>query len=114
MQIVPKFLRGKFAKLFEVFLDNERYFLALSYLKMANRLDPENALVLNRVGSVYAVLGNFITTERYFKKALNIDPSEIMIMQNLGLLYFDNGKYQRAIFYFQKFLKKSLTLPRSF
>jgi tetratricopeptide (TPR) repeat protein len=94
------------------FLDNKEYPLALSYLKMANHLDPDNATVLNGIGSVYATIGNFIMAERYFKKALNIEPAGTMIHQNLGQLYFDNKKYHPAIFYFQKLLKEKPNTPQ--
>ena len=96
------------------FLDNKEYSLALSYLKMADRLDPDNASVLNGFGSFYATIGNFITAEHYFKKALNIAPSEVMITQNLGQLYLDNREYRQAIFYFKKLLKIKPDSPRTF
>ncbi len=98
----------------QFFLESKEYSLALSYLNMANHLDPDNASVLNGFGSFYATIGNFITAEQYFKKALNIAPSEIMITQNLGQLYFDNAKYQPAIFYFEKFLREKPNTPQVF
>jgi tetratricopeptide (TPR) repeat protein len=94
------------------FLDNKKQFLALSYLKMADHLDPDNALVLNGFGSVYATLGNVLTAEGYFKKALDIDPDEITIVQNLGQLYLDIKNYQQSILYYQKYLAKNKKNPQ--
>jgi type IV pilus assembly protein PilF len=78
-------------------LINKNYPAALRELLNAERLDPNNPIILNNLGLAYSVREKFIEAEKKYIKALSIDNKYTDARNNLGRLYIDIGLYDKAI-----------------
>jgi len=67
---------------------------ASDYLKKADKLSPNNAMVSNNMGVLYAMQDNFTEAEKYLKKAnkMGIDNN-----YNLGVIDITKGEYSQAM-----------------
>ena len=71
----------------------ENYDRALAYAQKANDLAPNNGIVMNNLGVVYAKLEDFTKADEYFKRAQELGENE---NYNLGVLTIPKGDYQKA------------------
>ena len=70
-----------------------KYDKALDYLEKANSLAPNNGIVTNNLGVVYAKMKDLKKAEVYFNKAKQLGENE---NYNLGVLMIPKGDYQKA------------------
>ncbi|MFH1296231.1 MAG: tetratricopeptide repeat protein [Bacteroidota bacterium] len=70
-----------------------KYNRALDYLENANSLAPNNGIVTNNLGVVYAKMKDYKKAETYFNKAKQLGENE---NYNLGVLMIPKGDYQKA------------------
>ncbi len=78
---------------------------ALSVLKDAERLAPDDPAVYNQEGVVYQAMGRRDKAIAAFKKALAKNPGEPTVLYNLAMVYLASGKLDEAIAAFEKAVK---------
>lgn len=71
---------------------------AISSMKTAISLDPDNANALNYLGYTYADLGQELDeAERLIRKALKFKPNDGYITDSLGWVFYQRGDYDKAL-----------------
>lgn len=83
---------------------------ALTNLIQADKLSPNNPVILNALGAFYLEHGKYTTASEYSSKALRINPQYTEARNNLGRIYIAQGHYDKAIVEVRKALK-DLTYP---
>lgn len=73
---------------------NGNFSNALTYLEKANTLSPNNALILNNMGVVYAKQGDWTKAKQNFTSAQGLGASE---NYNLGVAAIQFGEYDKAL-----------------
>lgn len=84
------------------------FFSAIENYEKYLKRDPENSLILNRIGYLYGKLNESIYIDdqiEYFLRALRINPDETLTIRNLALAYQKAGKSEESVIYFQKLFK---------
>jgi tetratricopeptide (TPR) repeat protein len=76
--------------------DERRYEEAVTALREALRLDPDNVEALYYTGLVNIALGRFAEASQALERARGRDPRDQAIQFQLGALYFGLGKYDQA------------------
>jgi tetratricopeptide (TPR) repeat protein len=59
--------------------------------------DRQNPLLLNAIGSTYALKNDSEQARKYFLQCLNVDPQFIPARKNLAISYFTSGEYTLAV-----------------
>src|SRR5690606_9847654 len=72
------------------------YLEALEQYEAARALDPDNVVVLSKIGVVLAALGRFDEAERELKRAQRLDPNRADVHATIGILHFKRGLYAAA------------------
>jgi len=70
---------------------------ALTSLKEAVQLDPNNANFHNVLGIIYLEIRQPVDAEAEFRKAVELDPGYGEAVHNLGLSFAEQGRYEDAI-----------------
>ena len=73
-----------------------KFNFALDNLIKADKVDPNNADILNLLGFSYRKTGDFIMAEIYYKQGLEINPTHKGINEYLGELYVQTGRSDLA------------------
>ena len=79
-----------------------RFDEAISAFKKDLQNDPKNATLLNLIGAVYSLKGNFEQANVYLIKSLQSDPGFEPARRNLAISYFNLGHYDLATTEFEK------------
>lgn len=87
------------------YLEQKNYPEALINLIEANKLSPNNPIILNSLGLLYLAREKNNTAEDYIKKAIALAPQYTDARTNLGRVYLAQGRYNSAILETQKALK---------
>jgi tetratricopeptide (TPR) repeat protein len=66
--------------------------------------DPNNGVLLNKIGMAYQQLGDAPRAERFYKRASRADKHFSSALNNLGTLEYAKGNYGKAIKYYKKAL----------
>lgn len=82
---------------------------AISDLKSAEELSPNDSTIKYNLGCLYIEKENYFRAAKKFEQAVGIDPYFKDAFVNLGYSLFHLGKYKAAIFY----LKKAASLDDS-
>jgi tetratricopeptide (TPR) repeat protein len=69
---------------------------AALYLEKADKLDPGDAYIKNKLGIIYRKLRRFEASEAAFKKAIILVPDDAHVYFNSGRLYLDLKKWAEA------------------
>ncbi|HXQ26414.1 MAG TPA: tetratricopeptide repeat protein [Candidatus Acidoferrales bacterium] len=64
--------------------------------------DPKNAVLLNKTGLAYQLIGDPDQAERFYKKAMRADKTSWSAINNLGTVEYARERYGKAIKYFKK------------
>lgn len=75
---------------------------AKAYFEKAYRLAPQDASVLQNLGSVNVALRDYAGAFRFFRAALEVNPRDEVIYNNLAALHLNLQQYDRAIRHAQK------------
>jgi tetratricopeptide (TPR) repeat protein len=70
--------------------------LGLPSARTAYRLDPDDARVLDVIGTVFLSLGDAATAERFLQRALNQEPEFAAANLHLGQMFLIRGETQKA------------------
>jgi tetratricopeptide (TPR) repeat protein len=71
--------------------------VAISFQQYALRLDPENAILWQNLGTIQRTTGALGPAATSFKKAITINPISALAHYNLGAVYDAQGSYDDAI-----------------
>lgn len=89
-------LETKFNKILyksSVYHEEEKYDQELDALLLAQKLKPDNASVLIKLGRVHRILGDNLKALEFYNKAKAIDPRDPTIYMNMGAVYTLKGDY---------------------
>lgn len=78
-------------------LQNNKPDEALTNLKKADELSPNNAFVLNNMGVAYKMKKQYMDAEEKYRSAKSKNNKDVNPDYNLGVLYTRVGKYDNAI-----------------
>src|SRR5579863_6332769 len=81
------------------------YVLAVAYYRKAVHADPENAMLLNKLGISELKLGDRGPARKHFSQAVKYDPRNVSALNNLGAVSFLNKKFKPAVRYFKQALE---------
>jgi len=70
-------------------------------------VDPRNVALLDAMGAVYSLKGEFVTAEGFFVKSLQVDPGFIPARKNLAMTHFNLDKLDVAASEFQELARAS-------
>jgi len=77
-------------------IDGERYDRAISELRKAAKLRPENADIQNYLGFAYRKSGKLEASGEYYAKALELDPNHKGALEYQGELFLMTGAPEKA------------------
>ena len=75
---------------------------AITTLRNGLTADPQSAVLLNMIGAIYSLKGDFEQAENYLLKCLQTDPAFVPARKNLAISYFNSGKYNLAATEFER------------
>jgi tetratricopeptide (TPR) repeat protein len=83
---------------------NVRLEEALTLIKKALTLDPQNGAYLDSLGWTYFRLGNYDLAEENLRKAADKTPNDATIQDHLGELYSKTGRLKLAAAHWERAL----------
>jgi tetratricopeptide (TPR) repeat protein len=73
-------------------IENKRYEESLDLLLQAEKIKPNDNIILNNIGNLYSYLGNFSLALEYLEKSIQIDSNYLPAFINLGAALNHLGK----------------------
>lgn len=73
-------------------IDNKKYEEALDLLLRAEKIKPNDNVILNNIGNLYSYLGNFSLAFEYLEKSIQIDSNYLPAFLNFGAVLNHLGK----------------------
>ncbi|HEU5402099.1 MAG TPA: tetratricopeptide repeat protein [Terriglobales bacterium] len=89
--------------------EQKNYLDAIDYYEAALKKDPNPAIVQNKIGMTYLLMGNMKKAEKSLKKSIKADKTYADAYNNLGVVYYWRKKYRPA----EKNYKKAIELHDS-
>ncbi len=91
-----------YIRLGDVYRQRGRFDVALIEYEKGLRQEPNNHIILNKIGKTYTALENFGEAEESFKKSLQANPNYEPTYTNLATLYFNQERLKLALENFQE------------
>ena len=91
---------------FKNYMDRNKNGEALTVIKAAIRLDPNNAFLYVHLGECHLFNGNFAQGEAMIKKALKMQPNDCSAIKSLSMCYRMQGDYTKA----EEVLKRAIDI----
>jgi len=82
------------------------YYAALIKYLEANRLNPNNEILLNRLGITYSLLKFYNEAAGAFQRAMEVNPKFPYAANNIGSVFFAQNNFRKA----EKFFKKAISI----
>ena len=79
------------------YFKNGKYPQALNELLLAEKQDPQNALVQNNLGLVYFVREKYDLAEEHMRRALKINPNYTEALNNLARIEIELSRFDEAL-----------------
>jgi tetratricopeptide (TPR) repeat protein len=73
-------------------IDNKKYEESLDLLLRAEKIKPNDNVILNNIGNLYSYLGNFSLAFEYLEKSIRIDSNYLPAFLNFGAVLNHLGK----------------------
>jgi tetratricopeptide (TPR) repeat protein len=89
-------------RLGDMYRQRGRSNVALIEYEKGLRKEPNNHVILNKMGKTYSALGKFKEAEESFKKSLQVNPNYGPTYTNLGTFYFAQEKLTLALENYQE------------
>ena len=86
-------------------LHQRRFAEAETFLREALRLEPENADVLNNLGTAIWEQGRSSEATAYYLRAYQFKKHDFGILNNLGMVLWEQGRPERAVEYYRRALE---------
>ena len=90
----------------DVAFSRKDYYAALIKYLEASRLNPNNALIFNRLGITYSQLRYYPEATQAFRISIELNSKYAFSINNLGSVYFAQRQLKKA----EKYFKKALSL----
>jgi tetratricopeptide (TPR) repeat protein len=74
-------------------------------IDLYTQIEPQTALVLNKIGIAYHQLTDLNMAKRYYERALKKNPQYAEAVNNLGTVHYAQRSYGRAVSQYNKALK---------
>jgi Tfp pilus assembly protein PilF len=87
------------------FLHQRRFADAETELREALRLEPEDADILNNLGTAIWEQGRSSEATAYYLRAYQFKKHDFGILNNLGMVLWEQGRPERAVEYYQRALE---------
>ena len=91
-----------YANLGELYVRRQEHDSAQYYLRRAAQIAPDNADLLNMLGTVEAGLGNTRDAAAHFRKVLELDPDTYRTAVLLGMLYYNTRQPDSAYVFLRR------------
>jgi len=79
------------------YMNTRHYTMAIKYLKLAYKINPENLTVIHELALVYEKIDKPANSIKFYKKYLDLDPYAEHIWFSLGMVYSGLEKFNMAI-----------------
>jgi tetratricopeptide (TPR) repeat protein len=86
----------------DIFMARKMYREAADRYKM---IQPQTALIYNKIGIAHQQLQQYREAERYYKRALKADSKYAQAVNNLGTIYYAQKNYRKATGQYEKAIK---------
>lgn len=86
----------------EIFLQVNQFDDAYRFLTAAVKLDPNSAMILNKLGIVLRRIKKYEQAELIYKRAISLEPGDPNLFFNMARVYLDQEDYRTALDYSQK------------
>ncbi len=86
----------------EELLFERKFDEALEYFKKLYEEDPQNPVILNKLGIIYVHKKDLDTAEKYFYEAIKLDNTYPEPYNNLGNIWYERKDYKKAIEFYKK------------
>ena len=86
----------------DIYRQRGRFNVALIEYEKGLEKEPNNHVILNKVGKTYIALGKFREAEESFKKSLQVNPNYEPTYTNLATLYFTQERLELALENYQE------------
>jgi len=86
----------------DIYRQRGRFSVALIEYEKGLEKEPNNYVILNKVGKTYIALGKFGEAEESFKKSLKVNPNYEPTYTNLATLYFTQQRLELALENYQE------------
>ena len=93
-------------------LDAEDQESARKKFEEAERISPDNPLILNNLACVYFKFCQYDRAEKLTRKAIQIDPNLVPAKHNLGNVLVKTGRYAEAVTVFESIKDNPVSLGR--
>ncbi len=80
----------------DILMARKEFRLATVTYLQALKLDPRNAVLMNKVGISYHQLSDLRTAKKYYERATKADPDYAEGWNNIGTVEYHNKKYKKA------------------
>lgn len=85
----------------------KNYWQAIDYYQEALAHQPQDAVVLNKVGIAYHQLSRLKDARKYYQRAARLAPDYAQAWNNLGAVEYGRKKYKNAIKHYRRALEHS-------
>lgn len=86
---------------------NKNYDIALQYFEKANKVEPNNPLIINSLANIECALGRKKTAYSHFKKAISLDTAYLISYASYGTCLEKNKEHLMAIDILKRGFQKS-------
>jgi len=86
----------EYIRLGDIYRQKGRFDVALIEYGKGLRGEPNNHIILNKIGRTYLALGKFVEAEESFKKSIEVNPNYGPTYTELANLYFSQEKLELA------------------
>ncbi len=80
----------------DILMARKDFRLATNTYLQALKLEPRNAVLMNKVGISYHQVSDLRKAKRYYERAVKLDPNYAEGWNNLGAVEYHNKKYKKA------------------
>ena len=98
------------------YLEEEKYQKAINFYKKAEKLKPNNSILINNIAKTFMCLHNIGEAENYCRRAISIDQKNNEFKKMLALILLKKYDFKNAWLYFDgrlnlsDFINKNSTL----
>jgi tetratricopeptide (TPR) repeat protein len=89
----------------DVAFNNKDFYPALIKYLEASRLNPNNEIILNRLGIAYSQLNYYKEAANAFERSIQLNPKYSYSVNNLGSAWFASKELRKAEKYFKKAIR---------
>jgi tetratricopeptide (TPR) repeat protein len=86
----------------DILVARKEYVSAIAMYQSSLKADPNQAMVLNKIGVAYQQMQGYDTATSFYKQAAKVDKKLANPVNNLGTIEYQQAHYRKAISYFKR------------